>query len=325
MSKRAWRPTRLATLFYFQSFHFYSNLVKTDSLKLPSFAKVNLHLRVLGKREDGFHEVFTVFQTVSLFDEITFEPAESLSLTCDDPTIPVDESNLIIHAAKALTERIGGSAGARMHLIKKIPSPGGLGGGSSNAATALLGLRRLWNVEISDEELTEIASELGSDVPYFLIGGTAVGFGRGEQVEPIKEFAHGGVVVVTPPVAISTSDAYRRLGMGYLTKSEAEHNLSVCRTTVSDEVEWQKEVVNDFESTAFADHSEIRTAYERLIDLGARAAGLSGSGASVFGYFDNEETRQTAMKALGNEANWRSFAVATISRVQYREALKQVF
>ncbi len=299
--------------------------MKIDSLKLPSFAKVNLHLRVLGKREDGYHEVFTVFQTVSLFDEIALEPAESLTLTCDDPTIPVDASNLIIHAAKALRERVGGSAGARMHLTKKIPSPGGLGGGSSNAATALLGLRRLWDVEISDEELTEIAVELGSDVPYFLIGGTAIGFGRGEQVEPIREFTHDLMVVVTPPIAISTPNAYRRLSLGYLTKQEAEHTLSVCRTTVSDEVEWQKEVVNDFESTVFADHVEIRAAYERLISLGATAAGLSGSGASVFGYFDNEETRQTALKALGNEANWRSFAVATISREQYREALKQVF
>ncbi len=316
---------KAVTLFYFLGRHSYSNSVKIDLLKLPSFAKVNLHLRVLGKREDGYHEVCTVFQTVSLCDEIAFEPADSLTLTCDDPAIPVDASNLIIRAAEALRDRVEASAGAKMHLIKKIPSPGGLGGGSSNAATALLGLRRLWDVEVSEEELTEIAVELGSDVPYFLTGGTAIGFGRGEQVEPIREFAHDGVVIVTPPVAISTPNAYSRLGMGYLTKSEAGHTLSVCRTTVSDEVEWQKEVVNDFESTVFADHAEIKTACERLISLGATAAGLSGSGASVFGYFDNEETRQTAIKALGNEANWRSFAVATISREQYREALKQVF
>jgi 4-diphosphocytidyl-2-C-methyl-D-erythritol kinase len=293
-----------------------------ESFTLPSFAKVNLHLRVLGKRTDGFHELFTVFQTISLHDNVRFADARDLSLTCDDPKIPCGESNLIMRAATMLRSRCGVSSGASIHLAKNIPSPGGLGGGSSNAAVALIGLNRLWNLEIGLNELHEIAAELGSDVPYFLNGGTAIGTGRGSEIEGAPEFAAPFMIVVAPDVEVPTGEAFAALELSALTNEEAESILKICRFEAGPSIFGHSPFVNDFEKTVFAAHSEIGQVKQTLLDLGATRASMSGSGASVFGIFDNKETRQTALKALGSKTNWRSFAVATISREEYREALR---
>src|SRR4051794_30813583 len=153
------------------------------AFELPSFAKINWTLRVLGKRDDGYHELYTVFQTVSLHDTLEFEESDEVTLTCDEGAVPTDERNLVLRAAAALRERSGCSTGARINLSKRIPAPGGLGGGSSNAAVALVGLRRLWGLRASDADLHQILASIGSDVPFFLHGGTAVGTGRGEIIE----------------------------------------------------------------------------------------------------------------------------------------------
>jgi 4-diphosphocytidyl-2-C-methyl-D-erythritol kinase len=289
------------------------------SFSLPSFAKINLKLRVLGNREDGFHEVFTVLQTISLCDTITFEVADrDLELSCDDPIIPTDERNLIIRAAEKLRDRFNVYRGARIHLEKRIPSPGGLGGGSSNAAVALIGLSRLWQIEADIRALAEIAETLGSDVPFFLYGGTAVGTGKGSTMESIDDLAIGPIIVVTPDVHIATDEAYARLEIERLTSADAKSILCNYRFEAVDGLE----CVNDFEKTVFAAFPEIERVKRTLLGLGTTHASMSGSGASVFGIFDNEETRQTALKALGHESNWRSFAVAAISRSEYREALE---
>src|SRR5215217_2353819 len=137
-------------------------------LTLPSFAKINLYLEILGKRPDGFHEVFTILQTVSLFDELTFESRENgVELTCDNDQVPLGESNLIIRAARALRESSGTTKGAAVHLKKNIPIGGGLGGGSSDAAVTLVGLSRLWQIASTCDDLSNVAAELGSDVPFF--------------------------------------------------------------------------------------------------------------------------------------------------------------
>src|SRR6266404_1886585 len=154
---------------------------------LPSYAKINWNLRILGKRGDGFHEICTVFQTISLHDTLHFTANDELFLTCDDPEIPTDEGNLITEAANKLNEKFGTNFGTRIHLEKRIPSPGGLGGGSSNAAVTLIGLMRLWELEIAPSDLQSIAEQLGSDVPFFLRGGTALGTGRGEQIETLDD------------------------------------------------------------------------------------------------------------------------------------------
>ncbi|MEK7856842.1 MAG: 4-(cytidine 5'-diphospho)-2-C-methyl-D-erythritol kinase, partial [Acidobacteriota bacterium] len=186
------------------------------SFTLPSFAKINLCLRVLGKRADGFHELFTVFQTVSLHDDISFTESDHISLTCANKYIPTDEKNLIIKAAQLLSSRSGGK-GAAMHLRKRIPAPGGLGGGSSNAAVTLIGLKRLWNLDISVGDMHSMAAELGSDVPFFLYGGTAIGTGRGTEIQPIRDVQEPHMVIVTPNKRVSTAKAFARINAENLT------------------------------------------------------------------------------------------------------------
>jgi 4-diphosphocytidyl-2-C-methyl-D-erythritol kinase len=290
------------------------------SFSLPSFAKINWTLRVLGKRGDGFHELFTVFQTVSLSDTLHFREGETLELTCDDPNIPTDERNLIVLAARAIREKFGVAKGAAVHLEKRIPSPGGLGGGSSNAAVAMIGLNRLWELDLPLYELHSIAEDLGSDVPFFLYGGTAIGTGRGELIEPIDDVSAENMVIVTPPVAVSTAEAFFGLNAPALTSDEYHRILPVCRSEALTLDPRRSALTNDFEGMVFSAHPEIAWAKTALLELGAVNAAMSGSGASVFAIFDNIETRQTTIKALGQQSTWRKFAVATVSRDDYREA-----
>ncbi|HLM61622.1 MAG TPA: 4-(cytidine 5'-diphospho)-2-C-methyl-D-erythritol kinase, partial [Pyrinomonadaceae bacterium] len=159
-----------------------------NSFTFPSYAKINLFLRVLGKRADGFHEICTIFQTVSLCDYLTFSENEKIVLICDDEKIPIGDKNLIVKAANSLRDEFDIKKGAKIRLQKNIPAPGGLGGGSSNAAIALLGLVKLWKLEIDFEQLCEIGKNLGSDVPFFFYGGTALGTGRGTEIFSLEDF-----------------------------------------------------------------------------------------------------------------------------------------
>lgn len=288
---------------------------------LPSFAKINWTLRIVGKRADGFHELFTIFQTVSLFDSISFASAGGLALTCDDPRVPTDERNLIVQAAIGISHRFDVRLGASIHLKKHIPFPGGLGGGSSNAAVALIGLSRLWGLDVSSGELAEMAAGLGSDVPFFLEGGTAVGVSRGQILEQVGEMDESYMLIVTPNVKVSTRDAFERLKAPTLTNVDTKRILRVCRTEAESLDLRQSVLINDFEASVFAAFPEIERVKKTLFDLGAVNAALSGSGASVFAIFDKTETRQAAIKALDHESTWRKFAVATVSRSEYRDML----
>lgn len=292
-----------------------------SEFSLPSFAKTNWMLRVLGKRDDGFHELVTLFQAVSLHDTLHFSDSDDISLTCDDPGIPVGPSNLIIQAAEALRERCEIDHAAHIHLEKRIPSPGGLGGGSSNAAAALIGLNRLWGLRLSIDELHEIASRLGSDVPFFLYGGTAIASGRGEIIASAADRDEPHMLVVTPDVSVPTGPAFARLNAPSLTNEALDRILPVCRNDAESLDPRRSVLKNDFEESVFDAFPEIRRVKDTLLDLGAVNAAMSGSGASVFAVFDNRETRQTALKALDHESTWRKFAVATVSRAEYREAL----
>lgn len=289
-------------------------------LSLPSFAKINWSLRVLGKRSDGYHELCTVFQTVSLCDRIDFEVSENLSLTCSDPRIPTTADNLILKAAERLRAAAGISLGARIHLEKRIPSPGGLGGGSSNAAVALIGLSRLWEVDAASI-LPQLAAEIGADVPFFLYGGTAIGTGRGDVIEPIDDIPSGQMLIVTPDIAIPTAEVFARFRAETLTDTDQNHNLSVCRAEAEKLRPAVSELVNDLEGIVFKAFPEVARVKMALEEHGAVNAVLCGSGASVVGVFDKQETRQTAENALDGESTWRKFAVSAVSRSEYREGL----
>jgi 4-diphosphocytidyl-2-C-methyl-D-erythritol kinase len=289
-------------------------------LKLPSFAKINWTLRIFGKRPDGYHEVATILQSISLCDELTFElrDDEEISVVCDDPEIPVDDSNLIVKAAREL-QRPG--QGVSVHLTKRIPTKAGLGGASSNAAVTLLALNELWERALANTDLLNIASALGADVPFFLIGGSAEGKGTGSDLCSVADVPQKQLIVITPNVSVSTADAYASLKRGSLTTSESASILSssFARPVCDDNSQWS--LHNDFEVAIFEIEPEIRRAKEALLDAGARGALLAGSGSSVFGIFDDEAARDRALVGLRSEAGWRIFSCRTLSRAEYLQAM----
>lgn len=293
-------------------------------IKLPAFAKINLGLHVLGRRADGYHEIRTVFQTISLHDGLTFEttPDGRLELACADPSIPTDETNLVLRAAVALRERYGAGRGARVTLEKRVPAGGGLGGGSSDAAATLIALSHLWNLKADVNELSDLGARLGADVPFFLAGGTALGTGTGTDIEPLEDAPKTHLVVATPDVHVSTAEAYKALGVPALTKDDALANLSVSRTEADFPDSLCDVMSNDFEAVVVRLHPEIGRARDALLGAGAVRALLSGSGSSVYGVFESELEAGRAAAALGGaEAVWRVSACATLTRAEYVAAL----
>ena len=288
-------------------------------LKLPSFAKINWTLRILGKRGDGYHEIATVLQSVSLCDELVFALREDkkISLTCDDPEIPVDDSNLIVKAARSLSNQHG----ADIKLFKKIPAKGGLGGGSSNAAITLLALNRLWRLELREGDLRQIGRRVGADVPFFVSGGTAVATGIGTEIEEVRDSPKQHLIIVTPNASISTATAYAALNAPSLTTSNSVSILASSFTEAfsGDSSQWP--LHNDFEGVIFEIEPEIRRAKSALLDAGASAALLAGSGSSVFGTFPDEAARNQALRNVRCEAGWRVFACHTLSQSEYCQAI----
>lgn len=289
---------------------------------LPAYAKINLTLHVHGRRADGYHEISTILQTITLRDRLTFErlPDERLELVCSAADVPADETNIVHRAATALRAHCGLRLGARVALEKKIPAGGGLGGGSSDAAVALLGLARLWDLKISGRELVEIGARLGADVPFFFTGGTALGTGTGTDIRPLEDAPKRRLLVVTPDIKVSTAEAYKALNSHALTKEDSAVMLPISRVEADFSDSLRGELSNDFEAVVFRLYPEIARVKNALLAAGARRAMLSGSGASVFGVFDSEGEVGRVREALDAETGWQLFSCATLSRAEYREA-----
>lgn len=289
-------------------------------LALPSFAKINLRLRVLGRRADGYHEIRTVLQTFTLSDRLTLRALDEprLELECDAPDVPTDDSNLVLRAARLLRERFNVVHGASIKLEKSIPAGGGLGGGSSNAAVALAGLARLWRIETTRDELSDLGATLGADVPFFFTGGTALGTGRGTDIAPLADAPTANLIVITPRVKISTAGAYKSLSAPALTKENAPANLLVSRTGADLYDSLPATLANDFEAVVYRLHPEVARARDALVEAGAEGALLSGSGSSVFGVFENSDW--VARARIKVEAGWQVFFCTTLSRGDYRAA-----
>lgn len=297
--------------------------MSTSLFTLPSFAKINCSLRILGKRPDGYHEIRTVLQTVSLHDTLQFAsaPDPEISLSCDDPLVPADHNNLIVRAAIALRHRLGIRVGVRIHLEKRIPVQGGLGGGSSNAAVTLLGLAHLWKIRTKISELTELAAGLGSDVPFFLGGGRAVATGTGTRIFSLPDFEPQDLLIVAPTATVATAEAYKALSSAALTTRNSDSILAISRgsTISADSDQWpvSDDLENDFEQVIFDIEPEIGRVKNALLQAGARSALLAGSGSSVFGIFDNREAQQRALEQIRAESCWRIFPCTTLSREEY--------
>jgi len=289
--------------------------VKTSPIRFRSFAKINIALAVLGKRTDGYHNIQTVFQSISLYDELEFHPADQLELQCENmPGVP-KESNLVWKAMRMLSAATHENRGASIILKKKIPSGAGLGGGSSNAAATLLGLCRLWHIDPSETDLFPMAAELGSDVPFFLSGGTALGSGRGEKINPLPDIPPQNLVVIFPGVHVSTADAYHSLNLG-LTSATEDNRICCFCGQIQEAQSFLTGIFNDFEASILPAYPSIREARDFLRQQGAAVTLLSGSGSALFGFFPSEESAVAASRAKIRDT-WRVFPAKTLSRTEY--------
>lgn len=271
----------------------------SETIRAEAFAKTNLALRVLGKRADGFHEIDTIFQTIDLTDALEAEATDgALTLACSDPAVPSGPENLVHRAASVLRNAFGVRRGARIRLEKRIPAGGGLGGGSSDAAVALVLLARLWEIAPSAADFSELGAALGSDVPFFFLGGTARGTGRGEVVEAIDEPPDRRLILVVPPFPIATREVYSRWRPG--AKSEISGSVFGA---------------NELASAVLQTNPEMDR-YRRTIARYFPDCQISGSGSALLAVDDERDPgRLGALTADLPEA--RILRTRTVSRSEY--------
>ena len=281
-------------------------------LRVPAFAKLNLDLRVLYRRPDGFHELRSVFQTISLADRIGIDFRKTRR-TEIRVTGSVDiPDNLIVRAARLCLDEMKLTASIGFELDKRIPMGAGLGGGSSDAAAVLLSLPKLARRDVPSERILAIAAQLGSDVPFFLLGGTAAVLGRGEEVYPIEDRRSPHVLLVSPDVHVSTPDAYRALS-ARLAPGSHHTKLAAFQSFL-----WGAgQPANDFEEVVFDQHPRLKAIRNQLRRAGATTAMMTGSGSSVFGIFPDRATLEFAAARFRNE---RVFPVRFLPRSAYLTA-----
>jgi 4-diphosphocytidyl-2-C-methyl-D-erythritol kinase len=264
-------------------------------MMLQAYAKINIGLYILGKRSDGYHDLETVFHEIDLFDEINLERYKTLEMNADSILVPTDESNLCLKAASILQKERKIKEGVMIQLRKNIPIGAGLGGGSSDAAAVLRGLNDLWKLKLSNNQLRTIAGQIGSDVPFFIEGGNAYASGRGEILEHFSLDIPFWIAVVTPLIHISTTWAYSHL------KLQRDGKETELRTKIAKQISNSKKLAtflqNDFEQSTIEIFPEIGTIKKKLKDMGAVFSLMSGSGSSVFGFFESEKK---ALDALGS-------------------------
>ena len=280
-------------------------------------AKINLILRILDRRPDGFHNLWSIMQTVALEDEVQIRLCpgrQGIHLSCDAGQLAADQSNLVYRAADAVMERARSSIGLEIELRKRIPMGAGLGGGSSDAAATIVGLNRLLRLGWSSLEMADVGQSLGSDVPFFLFAPSAFVAGRGETVRPVVVEGARWIVLANPGFEVNTKWAYqelaaRRTGVRPLSSVQ-------CELDRQSRVNWAQLMAaaeNDFEAPVFSTHGKLREIKQSLQDQGAEIALLSGSGATVFGVFTNETAARLAQSKLASEPLMTMFVVPTCS------------
>jgi len=290
---------------------------ETRRARVRALAKINLDLRVLGKRPDGYHELRTIFQTISLADtlEIGFGPGRRTLIEIEDPLgIP---DNLVRKAAESVLEAIGIRGRVSIRLAKRIPMGAGLGGGSSGAAAVLLALPVLAGSVVGLPKLCELGAALGSDVPFFLLGGTAAGIGRGSELFPLPDGPRREGLLVAPAVHVSTAEAYRRLS------ARLTAELQDSRIVSFQSLVWDRGVpddpCNDFEAVVFEQYRELADVKRRLVRTGAGPVLMSGSGSAIFGLFRGRGAAREVLEAGKNPfAGERVFPFSLVSRARYR-------
>jgi 4-diphosphocytidyl-2-C-methyl-D-erythritol kinase len=294
--------------------------INTKSVRLPAFAKINLCLHVVGKRPDGYHELRTIFQAISLRDtlDLSFTPGSSgfhFTLTTNDEAL-LGPDNLVARAVVAMQREIGFRGNVSAHLEKKIPVARGMGGGSSDAAAAMIGMLRLTGAKVPLGRLMEIAAGLGADVPFFLFGGRALALNRGDEIYPLPNAPKQTIVVVSPrEIGVSTKDAFQWISAELTKRPEPPRIWGFCALC------WSRQgagLSNDFEGPVFHRHPRLEEIRDGLLKRGAADAALAGSGSAVFGIFRNPARARRAARAFPEDS---VFVVETLSREDYGRAL----
>ncbi len=280
-------------------------------------AKINLILRILDRRPDGYHNLWSIMQTVALKDEIrlqTCHETRDIRLRCESEGLANDHGNLVYRAARAVLDRARADVGLDIELKKMIPMGAGLGGGSSDAAATIVGLNRLLRLHWSRTQMAEVGQSLGSDVPFFLFAPTAVVSGRGEMVKPVTLRQRRWTVLVNPGFGIETKWAYQELTTGR--KGIRPLTELQMRLDGQSETDWQEVAAaaeNDFEPSIFAKYGLLSEVKHTLLTLGAEAALLSGSGATVFGIFKDESVARAAAASFTGRDRVKAFVASTCS------------
>jgi 4-diphosphocytidyl-2-C-methyl-D-erythritol kinase len=292
-------------------------------VRISAFAKINLRLEILGKRPDGYHELRTIFQTVSLHDDLQLRRAKKAGIALrveGNAALSKEpgERNLVYQAVAAMRTELKDEGGVEIELRKKIPAGRGLGGGSSDAAAAIVGYLRLTGKKLETERLLAIGSSLGADVPFFLQGGRALGIGRGDEIYPLPDIETVSVLIVSPAdIHVPTPDAYRWLNAPELTKTADNSKLwKFCASS------WSVQgsgLLNDFEGAVFQHHPRLNQIKRELLQKGALEALLAGSGSAVIGVFPSPAKARRA--AVGFPLD-ETFVCETVSRAKYNRLMR---
>ena len=277
---------------------------------LPSPAKINLFLRVLGRRADGYHDIETLMVCVGLFDTLRMAvgvDSGPVTVRCAHPRVPEDETNLAARAARLFFQKYGAPKATAIDIDKQIPVGAGLGGGSSNAAAVLRGLNDHFRSPFSGTELAKMALSLGADVPFFLYGRPALATGIGERLAPVGPLPRLALAIVYPGVSVATASVYKNLNLG-LTKKENQPKYFPLMANSAIE----RHLFNDLEAVTLQRHPEVAAAKAALVANGAKGALMSGSGSSVFGIFEDGEAARRACAAISRRSDWQFFTVDTL-------------
>jgi 4-diphosphocytidyl-2-C-methyl-D-erythritol kinase len=307
------------------------------TVTVRSFAKINLGLSIGGSREDGFHELLTVYQTIGLHDliHVSMGRGSGIEIRCSDPRVPRDESNTCYRVVEKALSALNAKARVVIEIEKRLPVQGGLGGASSNAVAALLGLERALKKSLAAKERLRIAADVGSDLPLFLIGGTVLGVGRGEQVYPLADLPATACVVVTPEIGVSTPKAFAEWDRKLTVPGASDRMIELGRGLSA----WLSEsysgapfrrgrrenpllelvragIKNDFEQVVFPEYPELSEVKRELERAGAKYASLSGSGSALYGLFASKEAAGAAAARLRRKG-CSAQAASTLTRRQY--------
>lgn len=300
-----------------------------SSVLACSFAKVNLGLKIVGRRSDGYHDIQTVFQTIDLHDRLTLTAlrAPRIEFTCDDARLTPTAENLVVLAAQRFRKAAAIRGGLAIHLEKRIPVGAGLGGGSSNAAATLLALECLFGRNLGVLQRVRLAKKLGADVPFFLRGGRALGFGRGDEIVSLSDTRARALLLACPALQISTADAYRWASLR-LTKLRRANNMARFRLRFFEKESAFTLFENDFERVLFARYPWLRRLKRQLLAAGAEEAQMTGSGSAVFGVFASLEAARSAEARLRSSPSWpalQTFVVRSLPRSHYAKRILTAF